>query len=212
MDAVAPDDQGGGGRGERGPPSPTRARKRSVETADLVPRDEQPGAGPKRRRFSAAPSADGADASEAEKLALGRLEAFCRTHARLQQAATSALHFTSDAYHGSYMLPEHTNGGGLRLFRRYDPLAGKDVCVWARCVYACGRRVDVEQLHVPGCDGWDKGGGALSFTSRHLARCGCPVEMRKSRYVWLIMPKTETVELEEYGTVVHGKEVVKENV
>lgn len=103
------------------------------------------------------------------------------------------------------MLPRHANGAGVQLFRRYDPFAGKDVLFWARCIYTLGRKLRIEQHHATGCDGWDKT-PRIGFTSRYLARCGCPVEMLDSRYVWLIMPKRETVTLEDGKVITHGLE------
>lgn len=82
----------------------------------------------------------------------------------------------------------------MPLFRRYDPEQGRDVFFWARCIFCLARRVKFEHRHANGCDGWDKSG--LTMTDRHLARCGCPVDITESRYVWLVCPKTEKVERE----------------
>lgn len=80
----------------------------------------------------------------------------------------------------------------MPLFRRYDPELGRDVFFWARCIFCLARRVKTRQHHANGCDGWDKSG--MTLMDKHLARCGCPVEITGSRYVWLVCPKSETVE------------------
>lgn len=167
-------------------PDPPESRKRTrTDSPDLVPPDEsRPGS---RRRLETP-----AFLEPPAPLARERLQELCRSHRDLQQDPSPAVHLAPDAYHNTYRLPGHANGRGMHLFRRYCPLIGKEVYFWARCIYTLARRVQTDQHHVQGCDGWARN-RTIGFTSNFIARCGCPVEVKESSYVWLVMPKGEEV-------------------
>lgn len=135
-------------------------------------------------------------------LGVEHLSAFLERHARLVRSSGQKL--SAEDYHNSRRLcydEDHERG----LFRRYEPLTGRDLYEWQRCQYALSKKVDLVQHHErPDCDGWskEKGAGVLGPL---LARCGCPFSMLGSYYVWLVDPK-----FCEVSTTVNGhRQVLK---
>lgn len=98
----------------------------------------------------------------------------------------------------------HANGS-LRLFKRFDVSEGRDVYEWAGGLFAPCRRVSLKHDHAPGCDGWDKSG--LTHTDRILARCGCPVTITGSRWIWMVTPSDRWARLEDGRKVTNGMQL-----
>lgn len=119
---------------------------------------------------------------------LAAVLAHCRAH-----SDRGAVRLTAEQYHDSRRLAGHANGGGMHLYARYDPESGRDRRFWASAVYALARRAETEQRHVNGCTGFAPG---MGFLGRVLGRCGCPVRVTSSRYVWLVNPPDVAVEHE----------------
>lgn len=109
---------------------------------------------------------------------------------------------------------EHERG----LWKRYDPERGTYVFLWARCIFALCRKLELVQDHVDAaCTGFAGAGPGASPVQR-MRRCGCPVLVKRERHVWLVEPRDTHVYQEwepgRFRTLRHGQdcEVLGEEV
>lgn len=134
---------------------------------------------------------------------LGR---FLERHRRL--VASCGQRLSSDRYHTVTRVcydDDHERG----LWKRWDPERGTYVFLWARCVYALCRRVQLETRHLVGtCTGFAGAGPGASVVQR-MRRCGCPFEVKELRHVWLVEPRAFQVREEwepgRFRTIRHGQ-------
>lgn len=130
--------------------------------------------------------------SKRRRLAVEALSDFLEKHKALVRSSGSRVEQWE--YHNSFRVCydwDRERG----LFRKYDPVVGRDVYTWQRCQYALSRKVKLEQHHErPDCDGWSKEKG-VGVTGPLLARCGCPFVLQEKKWVWLVDPKELQVEV-----------------
>lgn len=100
------------------------------------------------------------------------------------------------------------------LFKRYNPVVGRDELWWARAQVACCKKMDVRTVHREGCTGKPDETIYDPLEAR-MRRCDCPVTVTRPRHIWRVDPcgwpvkvryTTRNDDVYE-GLVVHGQEV-----
>jgi hypothetical protein len=96
------------------------------------------------------------------------------------------------------------------LWKRYDPERGCYVFLWARCIFALCRKLELAREHVTStCTGF-LGAGPTATVAQRMQRCGCPVAVKKERYVWLVEPRDRIVyqvwEPGKFRSITHGQD------
>lgn len=115
----------------------------------------------------------------------------------------SGQRVTSDEYNTTRRLYYHPDNE-VGLFVRWDPETGDNTFTWARCQYTVGCKVDVQQIHKEGCNGFDASGcGVGSFLAPTL-RCTCPIFAGKRRYIWRVDPSDKRVAIGAEKVIKNG--------
>lgn len=75
------------------------------------------------------------------------------------------------------------------LFRVFDAGTGSPHLEWSRCRYSRTRRVQIDTIHEPSCDGFlPAAKRPLSYLGQKLMKCGCPVQVERGEFFWVVSP------------------------